>query len=52
MITSPTYHLKAGNCAVACYNQEAIGELIQVDDEYRVTTYLAPIGNLHSRTTP
>jgi len=36
--------IKAGTCAIAAYDQEAMDELLQVDGEKQFTVYLAPVG--------
>jgi len=36
--------IKAGTCAIAAYDQQAMDELIQVDGEEQFTVYLAPVG--------
>jgi len=36
--------IRAGTCAIAAYDQEAMDELIQVDGKEQFTLYLAPVG--------
>lgn len=36
--------IKAGTCAIAAYDQEAMDELLQLDGEEQFTIYLAPVG--------
>lgn len=36
--------IKAGTCAIAAYDQEAMDELLNLDGENHFTVYLAPVG--------
>lgn len=36
--------IRAGTCAIAAYDQEAMDDLIEVDGEDQFTVYLAPVG--------
>ena len=36
--------IKAGTCAIAAYDQDAMDQLLQVDGEDQFTVYLAPVG--------
>ena len=38
--------IKAGTCAVAAYDQEAVDGLLKLDGEHEFTVYLAPVGKV------
>lgn len=39
--------IRAGTCAVAAYDQEAVDELLRLDGEHEFTIYLAPVGKVN-----